>query len=177
MTIDDIRFLFAFDRWATARVLAALDGIDEGTWTATQVVDERGLGGILVHHLGATQRWRHGLLEDGITAPREKEPLPSPAGLQSMWAAEWPAIDAWLAGMDDAWLQRDDEGVRFWQMLAHVVNHGTQHRSEAAAILTQAGHSPGDLDMIDFVEERNGWVKGVPPSQQAAAGSAPLGGG
>ena len=168
MTIDDIRFLFAFDRWATAKVLVALDGIDDGTWTATQVVDERGLGGILVHHLGATQRWRHGLLEDGITPRPDKEPLPSPAGLRAAWAAEWLAIDAWLAGIDDAWLTRDDEGVLFWQMLAHVVNHGTQHRSEAAAILTQAGRSPGDLDMIDFVEERNGWVKGVPPSQQGA---------
>ena len=85
MTIDDIRFLFAFDRWATARVLAALDGIDDDTWTATQVVDERGLGGILVHHLGATQRWRHGLLEDGITPRPEKEPLPSPAELVAAW--------------------------------------------------------------------------------------------
>jgi uncharacterized damage-inducible protein DinB len=168
VTIDDIRFLFAFDRWATARVLAVLDGIDNETWTATQVVDERGLGGILVHHLGSTQRWRHGLLEDGITSRPEKQPLPSPAGLRAAWAEEWPAIDAWLAGIDDAWLARDDEGVRFWQMLAHVVNHGTQHRSEAAAILTQAGRSPGDLDMIDFVEERAGWVKGLPPSQQGA---------
>jgi uncharacterized damage-inducible protein DinB len=168
VTIDDIRFLFAFDRWATAKVLAVLEGIDDATWTATQVVDERGLGGILVHHLGATQRWRHGLLEDGITARPEKEPLPPPAGVRAAWAEEWPAIDAWLAGIDDAWLARDDEGVRFWQMLAHVVNHGTQHRSEAAAILTQAGRSPGDLDMIDYVEERAGWVQGISPSQQGA---------
>jgi uncharacterized damage-inducible protein DinB len=168
VTIDDIRDLFAFDRWATERVLAALEGLDEATWTATQVVDERGLGGILVHHLGATQRWRHGLLEDGQTPRPEKEPLPSPDGIHAAWAAEWPEIDAWLAGLDDAWLARDDEGVRFWQMLAHVVNHGTQHRSEAAAILTQTGHSPGDLDMIDFWEERAGWVNGTPPSQQAA---------
>jgi len=153
MTIDDIRDLFAFDRWATERILKALDGIDDATWTATQVVDERGLGGILVHHLGATQRWRHGLLEDGITPRPEKEPLPSPAALIAAWDAELPAIKAWLADLDDAWLARDDEGVRFWQMLAHVVNHGTQHRSEAAVILTEAGRSPGDLDMIFFAEE------------------------
>jgi len=175
LRIDDIRFLFAFDRWATAKVLAALEGIDDATWTATQVVDERGLGGILVHHLGASERWRHGLLDDGITGHREREPLPSPAGLRAAWAGEWPHVDAWLAGIDDAWLARDDEGVRFWQMLAHVVNHGTQHRSEAAAILTEAGHSPGDLDLIDFAEERNGWIKGVPPSQQTGAGNGQAG--
>ena len=165
MTIDDIRYLFAFDRWATEKVLAVLDGIDETTWSATQVVDERGLGGILVHQLGATQRWRHGLMEDGETSRPEREPLPTVAGLQAAWAAEWPAIEAWLAAVDDAWLTRQDEGVAFWQMLAHVVNHGTQHRSEAAALLTQAGRSPGDLDMIFFAEE------------QAAARAAAGGGG
>jgi uncharacterized damage-inducible protein DinB len=33
------------------------------------------------------------------------------------------------------------------------VNHGTQHRSEAAALLTEAGLSAGDLDLIDYLDE------------------------
>jgi Uncharacterized protein conserved in bacteria len=154
VTIDDIRYLFAFDRWATAKVLAVLDGLDDATWSAIQVVDERGLGGILVHQLGATQRWRHGLTEDGLTPRPEREPLPTVDALRAAWAVEWPAIETWLAAIDDDWLAREDEGVAFWQMLAHVVNHGTQHRSEAAVLLTQAGRSPGDLDMIFFAEDQ-----------------------
>ena len=47
---------------------------------------------------------------------------------------------------------KSEGGVSLWQALAHVVNHGTQHRAEAAALLTTVGCSPGDLDMIDYID-------------------------
>lgn len=37
-----------------------------------------------------------------------------------------------------------------WHCLYHVVNHGMQHRSEAAHLLTAYGQSPGDIDFSLF---------------------------
>jgi uncharacterized damage-inducible protein DinB len=78
--------------------------------------------------------------------------LPTVAALAAAWEAERAALDAWLSSVDDVWLATADEGIPMWQMLAHVENHGTHHRSEATALLTAAGHSPDDLDLIFFAE-------------------------
>jgi uncharacterized damage-inducible protein DinB len=153
---DEIRFLFAYDRWATRRVLAQLEGLDDTVWGRTHVFDERGLGGILVHHLGASQRWRIGFETQGEEEGPEPEldPLPGISELRERWEAEWAAVDAWLPTLTDEFVSLAFEGVPVWQMLVHVVNHGTQHRAEAAALLTGEGRSPGQLDLIDYAEER-----------------------
>ena len=149
MQAADIRFLFAYDRWATKQVLTVLDGLDSTVWSRPNDVGERGLGSILVHHLGASQRWRIGLQTQGTDdGPEpELEPLPTIGELRQRWQAEWIAVDAWLPTLTDG---------HVWQMLVHVVNHGTQHRAEAAALLTGEGRSPGELDLINYAEERAG---------------------
>ena len=153
MNLADIRFLYGFDRWATTKVLDAAARVDETTWSATNIVDQRGLGGILVHQLGAQQRWRHYLTGAPGDEPRPEDgPLPDPATLRSAWEREWAGYDAWFDAMKPEWLDQAEGGVSLWQALAHVVNHGTQHRSEAAVLMTAAGHSPGDLDMVDYAE-------------------------
>jgi uncharacterized damage-inducible protein DinB len=156
MQADEIRFLFAYDRWATLRVLAVLDGLDPAVWNRTDVVDERGLGAILVHHLGASQRWRIGFETQGADEGPEPElePLPTMDELRERWEAEWAAVDAWLPTLTDGFVAYVHEGVPIWQMLVHVVNHGTQHRAEAGVLLTAEGRSPGELDLINFADEQ-----------------------
>ncbi len=156
MNANEIRFLYAYDRWATGRLLDVLDGTEPQLWTGTGVVGERGLGEILVHQLGAAGRWRIGFESRGADeGPRpEGEPLPSIAELRERWHAEWQAVDRWLANLSDEFAAYEFDGVPVWQLLVHVVNHGTQHRSEAALLLTAAGHSPGDLDLVDYADEQ-----------------------
>jgi uncharacterized damage-inducible protein DinB len=155
LTADDVRGLFAYDRWATRQVLARLDGVDETLWGAMDHVGERGLGSILVHMLGAHQRWRIAIGEEGGGDRPEPEdgPLPNPATLVQLWEVEFRAMDGFLAALTDGMLAYVHEGIAVWQMLTHLLNHGTQHRSEAALLLTQAGRSPGELDLIVYLEE------------------------
>lgn len=158
MRADDIRWLFDYDQWATRRVLGALDGLDPAVWTGANAIGDRGLGAILVHHLGASQRWRAGLESRGSDEgpSPEREPLPTIAELCARWEVEWAAVDAWLPTLTDGFIEYVFDGVPVWQMLVHVVNHGTQHRAEAAVLLTGEGRSPGELDMIDYAEELAG---------------------
>lgn len=156
MRHDDIRFLFDYDRWATQRVLLAATAVDPAIWSAERVVDERGLGGILLHQLGAHQRWRHGLSGAAGERPRpEHGPLPTVSELSAAWDVEWLAFDTWFDALTEDDLAGRVEDLVVWQCLAHLANHGTQHRSEAAVLLTEAGCSPGDLDMLDFIVARS----------------------
>lgn len=84
--------------------------------------------------------------------------------LEQRWQEKERAMRDYLTGLSD-----DDltDSVRYttsegqkrervlWHCLWHVVNHGTQHRSEAAAILTGYGYSPGELDFTAFLNEQH----------------------
>jgi uncharacterized damage-inducible protein DinB len=88
--------------------------------------------------------------------------LPTFQALQERWEREAQALQDFLTALTDDDLNRT---IRYktttgnamanvlWHLMAHVVNHGTQHRSEAAMLLTGYGYSPGDLDLIVFLRE------------------------
>ena len=149
----DVRYLFAYDRWATEKVLDQLAGVDAELWGRDGVVGDRGLGSILVHMLGAHQRWRLAFEGSEESPSPEEEPLPSPDELIARWRAELDVTDAFLDEVTPGFLAYVRDGITVSVMLQHLANHGTQHRGEAALLLTQAGRSPGELDLIFFAED------------------------
>lgn len=164
MYIKDIHLLYEYNYWANKRILTASAQATHEQFTAPASFPYGGLHGTLLHILEAEWNWR--ALFQKIEDASELMPAdyPTLAALETRWQVEESAMRAYLAGLQDEDLESHlhyttDTGIQrdriLWHCLAHVVNHGTQHRSEAAALLTDIGHSPGDLDFTVFLNGYN----------------------
>lgn len=165
MPDEFLRILYDYNYWAHRRLLD----------TAARLTDAQrcepvfAIGSIhdtLAHALGAEWLWQRRLGQQGSpTALPDAVASGDFDALRAVWGEEEPAMRALVAGLTDADLAADIDyrtlrgqagrGVRWW-LLAHVLNHSTQHRSEVAAMLTELGASPGDLDMIVYWRQRPG---------------------
>lgn len=165
MRAEDIRDLFGYNYWANGKILEAAARISGADFVKPVSMNYESLRGTFVHLLGAEWIWRTRCEEGKSPAslPRQDE-FADLAALRSRWKYEEGAIRSYLNGLTDADLDRvvnyrSTEGVAYsavlWKILTHVVNHGTQHRSEAAVRLTELGASPGDLDLIAIARTKS----------------------
>ncbi len=154
MNVRDVRTLYDHNYWATRRILAAAPHVSPDQFL---VPTPHGFGssrGTLVHVLDAECGWRmlyqHGTLAS-FGAMKEDD-FPTLGSLERRWEEEERAMRDYLPRLTDERMTdhvryTTDEGETRDRILGHclwhVVNHGTHHRSEAAAILTGLGCSPG----------------------------------
>lgn len=162
MNKQDILILYKYNLWANGKILNAAADVTQEQYLAPGSFPHGGLQGTLVHTLFAEWIWRKRW--EGVSPTIHMKPgdFPTFESLRSRWAEEERLLMAFVEGLTDEKLNSSfqytsTEGKPYerilWQAIAHVVNHGTQHRSEAAAILTDLGHSPGDVDLIYFLSE------------------------
>jgi uncharacterized damage-inducible protein DinB len=159
MELTLIRGLYGYHWWANRRLFdaAATLGEEGATEEIGKQFSMPTVKGMFAHILGADRIW----LErwQGRTPAR----LPGDADFASMadLRKRWDAFEqehrAYIEGLTAADLPRvidyaDTRGNRYsaplWQMLQHVANHATHHRSEIATMLTMRGGSPPATDLI-----------------------------
>jgi uncharacterized damage-inducible protein DinB len=161
MRVSDIKQLVEYNNWANERVLAKAALLTPAQLDAPSAYEIDPLRQVLLHLLDAEYGWRLRLQYDRGSAVLTEADLPTFETLVARWRTEQAAMRSYLETLTepdlDVALQPqapgNSERVR-WQYLVHVVNHGTQHRAEAAALLTGFGHSPGDLDFSVFLREQ-----------------------
>jgi len=160
MNKSDISALIAYNFWADKRILLTCERITAEEFTR-EVIPNPGWGslrGILVHMLDAEYGWRSNLESQDAAEILEEADFADVTVLRTRWDVEHAAWLEYESGLrEDTLNKSNDNNLKVWQVIVHVVNHGTQHRSEAAAILTGYGQSPGELDFDNFLIEHPGY--------------------
>jgi len=162
MKKSEILTLYQYNTWANARILNAASNVTPEQFLAPAPFSHSGLRGTLVHTLFAEWIWRQRWEGHSPTEWLTPEDFPTFDSLRSRWITEEKALTAFVENINEPDL---DSTIRYsrmggeprkntlWHLMVHLVNHGTQHRSEAAAMLTEFGYSPGDIDFIIYLRE------------------------
>ena len=163
MNQEDVQTLFAYNAWANERIMQAAARVSAEQFATPAHLSHGSLRTTLVHMLGAENVWRQRTQLGLSPTTLLKEPdFPTFEVLRQYVIDEDQKWIDYAAEVTDAELQhvvhyKNTRGEPFstplWQIMAHVVNHGTQTRSEAAIALTEYNCSPGDIDLIKFLRE------------------------
>jgi uncharacterized damage-inducible protein DinB len=157
-----IRSLYRYNDWANQRILEASARLTPAQLREGGGASFDSIRDTLVHTMGAQwlylERW-HGRSPRALPAAAD---FPDLAAIRTRWDRIERDTQAFVAAVTDADLTRvveytNTRGERWayplWQQMIHQVNHATQHRSEAAVMLTKLGSSPGWLDLLYFVDQ------------------------
>ena len=159
---DDVVALFAYDRWANGKVLAACRGLTAEQYVAEPVSGWSSVRSTFSHIALATEFNLRTLSGDADEAmPTEADlatvddaarllerayrrfealrPALTPEGLNTTLTLRWPG--------DTATLPR-------WALLRHVVNHASYHRGQIASKLKRFGIEPPNTDFFFWAIEQ-----------------------
>ena len=172
MKIDEIKLLYDYNDWADALILAACARVSPEQYSAPAPYGRGGLRAIMVHILDNLWQQRitlQGYYKDPLAdeaaydaTELHEDAFPTLATLQERWRTEQQEMRAYLDTLTEEMLNGT---IRYvipgvvrervvWHILMEVIIHATQHRSEAAALLTGYGQSPGDFDFLPFPDRR-----------------------
>jgi uncharacterized damage-inducible protein DinB len=160
MNKQDILTLYKYNQWANAKILNSAQNVTQAQFLADASYPHGGLRSTLTHILFAEWIWRNRWEGISPTVRIQPDEFPSLDFLLQRWQEEERKLMAFVDALTDERLAapfqyKNTKGVPreniLWHAMAHVINHGTQHRAEAAAMLTEFGCSPGDVDMIYFL--------------------------
>jgi uncharacterized damage-inducible protein DinB len=158
--VPDVLTLFDFNYWANRHLLDVASQLTSEQWTAPSDITTRDLRGTLVHTLDVEMSWRK-RLQKRPKVEWDAELLaldyPDVSTLAEHWKRDEREMRGWIASLDDDtlaanWSDGPKNTFPLWYFLVHIVTHSQQQRSDAAILLTRAGHSPGNIEFLDYAD-------------------------
>ena len=163
MTPDDIRILLDYNYWARDRALACAESLPPEQLSRDLGSSFGSVLDTLVHIYFAEWIWHRRWSGESPSGPPDTRRLMSVAALREAWLPLEQQIrrlaeglgPSGLAGtLDYTSMNGQPATSAYWQMIVHVVNHGSYHRGQMATLMRQLGAKPApSTDMIVFFRE------------------------
>jgi uncharacterized damage-inducible protein DinB len=151
-------FLIRYHIRSNERILETTAKLSDEEFRRSASLDYESAYETLLHILIVDWSWREFCIsmDDDDDSYPEGWPLQELESIASFWTDEHARLLTYVGSLDERALAqpltwKSDRGLEShprWAVLVHIVNHGTQHRSELARFLTECGHSPGDMDLL-----------------------------
>ena len=137
MRLDEVDTLLAYDVWTNERVLAAAKALPPPKLVeAFMGLSFGNVSGTLTHAYNAEYVWRK-RYQEGVAVPSiPSDFFPGLEALGTAWRENTREMTAFFAALAEDALDRKiihGGGARstpLWQIILHVVNHGTQFRGK-----------------------------------------------
>jgi uncharacterized damage-inducible protein DinB len=164
MTADYIRILIEYNYWARDRVLASAEQLSSEQLSRNLGSSFGSVLDTLIHMYSAEWIWYQRWKGESPTAGPHRIQLVSIDAVREAWRPLEGQIRAFVDALGPAGLARAIEyktmngqagSSAHWQMIVHIVNHGTYHRGQIATMLRQLGVRPAlSTDMIVFFRDQ-----------------------
>ncbi|MCY4539937.1 MAG: DinB family protein [Chloroflexi bacterium] len=143
----------AYDQvWSFVMELSREQFVQESDYSLGSVRNQ------LVHVMDVDDRWLTRLQEQQPTESLAFTDFPDQESVRQKWASIRGSVENYVLGLSREQLERTVElyfpgrggshhNTR-WQILLHVVNHGTDHRAQILALLGDLGGQTFEQDLI-----------------------------
>jgi uncharacterized damage-inducible protein DinB len=158
VSADTLRLQLDYSGWASQRLLDAAGKLSPEELTRDFQTADKTVLDTLAHVYAADRIW----FSRVVPEPRTTFIDPEDRDL-TLLQTEWPALQQrwklWMRDFNDQDVLRvisyqDMKGRPYsqpvWQILLHLVNHGTHHRGQVSGFLRAMGQTPPPLDMIAY---------------------------
>lgn len=161
--LDQIRALYEYNEWANNHILAAAEGLSEEEFGRKQGASFDSVRGNLAHVVAGQIVWLGRWPGEKSEAFWLLAGEPSLDTIRQMHETSHEGLRRFVGSLSEEDLGRiisylDSRGSPqervLWQLMVHLVNHGTHHRAETAMALTSLGKPPRQLDYLFFELER-----------------------
>jgi len=161
VSADVLRTQIDYTAWASQRLLDAAAELSGAELNRDFGTSEHSVLGTLAHVFAGDRLWLWrvaGGENPGFISDADR----SLAVLQNDWPAVYERWRLWAAELTDEAAQTpldypDLKGAPrrepVWQMVLHMVNHGTHHRGQVSGFLRAMGRVPPPLDLILYYRQ------------------------